>query len=83
MVRAKFTVTEVRKNYYNNGKQVMEGSTVIVLTPQYDNGIPEDQRVAKATPSGRMEMTIDNPPAVEYLKPGGQFYVDFTAVPTT
>lgn len=80
MVRAKFTVTQVRQHYYNNGKEAVKAGTEIVLTPQYDTSIPEDQRFAKATPSGELRMMIDNPSAVEYLKAGEAFYVDFTAV---
>jgi hypothetical protein len=81
MVRAKFTVSQIRQHYWNNGKEVIAGSTEVVLAPQYDTSIPEDQRFAKATPSGEIRMLIDNPAAVEYLKPGEAFYVDFTAVP--
>lgn len=81
MVRAKFVVTEIRQNYYHNGKEAVKGSVTVVLTPQYDTSIEEDHRFSKATPSGRFEMLIDNPPAAEYLKPGEAFYVDLTAVP--
>lgn len=80
MVRAKFVVTEVRKSYFHNGKEVVEGSNTIVLWPQYDTSIEEDKRISKATPSGRIELQIDNPPAAAYLKPGEAFYLDFTAV---
>lgn len=80
MVRAKFTVSAVKQHYWNNGKEVVKSSTEIFLTPQYDTSIPEDQRFAKATPQGGMFLMIDNPSAVEYLKPGEAFYVDFTAV---
>lgn len=76
MVRAKFTVIEVRRHYYS---KTAAGPVTLVLSPMYDTSIPEDQRFSKANPSGRIEMTVDNPSAVEYLKPGGEFYVDFTA----
>lgn len=74
MVRAKFRVTKIAKTHW--------GSTEVTLTPEYDQAIPEDQRFAKATPSGQIQLLIDNPPAVEYLKLGGFFYVDFTEVAT-
>lgn len=77
MVRAKFTVSKIESHFYAGKEQ--PGKTV-VLTPQYDESIPEDRRFAKATPSGEMRMYIDNPSAVEYLKAGEAFYVDFTAV---
>lgn len=71
-VRAKFTVTDIQPLDGNN-----DGKTV-VLTPQYDQAIPEDQRFYQATPTGRFEMTIDNPPALEVLTLGRAFYIDLT-----
>jgi hypothetical protein len=68
-VRAKFTVAEVTKLSPTYGK--------VKLTPQYDNTIPEDVRFAKATPSGSLEMYIDNPPAFEFFEIGKAFYLDF------
>jgi hypothetical protein len=72
MVRGKFQVTKIAKTSF--------GSTEITLSPNYDNTIPEDQKYAKATPSGTIQMTVDNPPAVEYLNLGEYFYVDFMKV---
>lgn len=74
MVRAKFTVTEIRQHSHGG-----EART-IVLSPQYDQSIEEDRRYAKATPSGRIEMYIDNPPAVAAFPMGSVHYVDFTPV---
>lgn len=48
----------------------------IVLEARYDDKIPEDQRFAKATPSGRLEMRVDNPDAVARLTPGKSYYLD-------
>lgn len=77
-VRAKFAVTEERRHVWN-------GAKVVVLTPQYDQSIPEDRRFHDATPSGHFEMTINNPKAVEALMPEGklgkEFYIDLTPVP--
>lgn len=72
MVRAKFMVTKVAKTNY--------GQTEVTLYPQYDNTISEDLQFSKATPSGTIQMMIDNPPASDYLELGKQFYVDFTRV---
>lgn len=72
MVRAKFQVI---------GHEVSEHDgkpTKVVLEPRYDESIPEDQRYAKYTPWGRIEMGIDNPAAVDKLVVGKQYYVDFT-----
>jgi len=69
MVRAKFKVTGIEEH---------PGSRKVVLSTQYDATIPEDVRFNKATPSGRIEMQIDNPAAIEQLPLGKAFYVDFT-----
>lgn len=73
-VRAKFQVSSVKSYAWNpNAKE-------ITLTPQYDTSIPEDRRFAKATPSGTLTMTVDNPAASEQLELGKFFYIDFTPV---
>lgn len=74
MVRGKFMVTEITEMSWS------KDARKVVLTPQYDNTIEEDRRYAKATPSGRIEMQIDNPSALSALPMGKQFYVDFTPV---
>lgn len=73
MVRGKFKVVEITQVHWS------KDARKVVLQPEYDSTIPEDQKYAKATPSGRIEMTIDNPPASDYLAIGKTFYVDFTA----
>jgi hypothetical protein len=76
-VRAKVTVTEHRTHGWQKGGPT---STTVVLTPVYDTSIAEAQRFCKATPSGRMEMQVDNPAALAQLVIGQTFYVDFTPV---
>jgi hypothetical protein len=73
-VRAKMAVIEVARNQW--------GSRKVTFQPQYDQSIPEDQRFQKATPSGSIEMLIDNPPVAEFFEQnlGKAFYVDFTPV---
>ena len=51
-----------------------------MLEPQYDAKLAEDVSFSKATPSGRIEMQIDNPTAIERMPAGKVFYVDFTPV---
>lgn len=75
-VRAKFTVQRHEVHKYSGSYE----STKIVLAPQYDPTIPEDQRFAAASPSGELWMFVDNPAAVEQLPPGKAFYLDFTPV---
>lgn len=78
MVRAKFSVVALDIKQW--GPSPEQSTTRVVLEPRYDDTIPEDVRFQKATPSGRIEMQIDNPAAVAQLVPGKQFYVDFTPV---
>lgn len=78
MVRAKFKVTcvtskELAPNY--------PPQKSITLEPVYDSQIAEDVSFSKATPSGRIEMQIDNPDAISAMPVGTVFYVDFTPVP--
>ena len=70
MVRAKFMVTKVATTSY--------GQKEVTLSPRDDNSIEEEKRFAKYTPSGTIQLFIDNPPALDYLELGKQFYVDFT-----
>ncbi len=41
--------------------------------------IPENQRYHRWTPSGSIEMQIDNPAAAEQFQLGKSYYADFTA----
>jgi len=75
-VRAKFKVQELVSRNCGNGYV----EKTIVLTPQYDQALAEDVSFCKATPTGRIEMRIDNPTAIDLLPVGKLFYVDFTPV---
>ena len=77
MVRGKFRVTSL--TFY--AEPGPTASRKVTLWAQHDDGQPENTRYAKATPSGTIEMTIDNPPAAEVFTPGKVFYVDFTEAP--
>ena len=76
-VRAKFVVTEIIERQYSVHQPKQ---TSIVLEARYDQKLAEDVSFSKATPSGRMEMRIDNPVAIERMPVGTTFYVDFTPV---
>ena len=77
-VRAKFTVTHINETRY--GARPVDAYKTVILEPRYDTTIPEDVRFLTATPTGRMEMRIENPVALEQFIPGKSFYVDFTPV---
>ena len=72
-VRAKFKVTSIISTQLAPTYTQIK----IVLEPQYDQTVAEDVSFCKATPSGRMEMVIDNPVAIERMPIGKTFYVDF------
>jgi hypothetical protein len=75
MVRAKFRVTKIAKTVSGSAEAVE-----ITLTPEYDKSIPEDQNYAKYTPSGTIQLYVDNPAASDQLALGKFFYVDFNEV---
>ena len=70
MVRGKFTLSSITSHNY--GAQTFNFSAV------YDNGTEENKRYAKATPSGQLQMTVDNPPAQAFFELGKAYYLDFS-----
>jgi hypothetical protein len=74
MVRAKFRVVSRTMHSWSATAQT------VVLQPEYDHAIDDDRRFAKATPSGKFEMVVDNPPALEQFLLGRTFYVDFSPI---
>lgn len=70
-MRAKFRLQSVTD--YGNQKR-LEFNAVT-------SGSDENKSWAKFTPSGRIEMMVDNLPAVEGFSPGDEFYLDFTRAP--
>lgn len=71
MIRCKFQLSEVTTYAH--------GTRKFTFTPQYDTSIPEDQRFAKASPSGKFEIYVDNP-AVDW-QVGQFYYFDASPVP--
>lgn len=72
MVRAKMMLVAVTENSWSRTARKL------LFSAQYDSTIPEDQKYALATPSGSIEMLVDNPKALEQFQIGKQYYVDFT-----
>lgn len=75
-VRAKVVLSGVTEHRW--------GTKTLRFDTQYDSSIPEDQRFQTATPSGHIELQIDNPAALAQFELGSAYYVDFSpaAVPT-
>jgi hypothetical protein len=74
MIRGKFVVTS-RTEYENINY------AKVILEARYDSQLPEDQRFAEATPTGKLEMTVTVPAVIEAFKPGKIFYLDFNEAP--
>ena len=68
-VRAKMRLTAVTDHE--------GGSRTLKFWTQYDPSIPEDQRFQKATPSGSIEMMVDNQAVLPHFVLGKHYYVDF------
>lgn len=73
-VRAKFRCnTETHKKWGPTDEQVTRSYE---FTAVYDTETPEDQRFAKATPSGSLTIQVDNPDVS--FEPGKAYYLDIT-----
>lgn len=73
--RAKFTLQSIT-SYGGQGRELR-------FMASYSPELPEDQRFAKASPSGDMRIMIDNPVALAEFegKIGKAFYLDMVEVP--
>lgn len=70
-VRGKFQVQSVTTHSWNPNAKTVKLHAV-------STGSKENESWAKYTPSGTIEMLIENPPAADQLAIGKEFYVDFT-----
>lgn len=78
MVRALFVVNDVLER---KGAEDQPIAQIVKLNPSFANK-PEDPNHAfwKATPTGSLEMTINNPAVFGFFKPGTSYFLDFTAI---
>lgn len=74
-VRAKLKLTQIKEVKYHKD---MPAQTTLRFDCQYDQAIPDDQRFQKATPSGFIDLQIDNPAALAQFELNKCYYVDFT-----
>lgn len=75
-VRARFRCThETIKTWGPTPEQAIRSYEFSAV---YDDGTPENQRFAKATPSGSLTIQVDNPDVT--FKPGGLYHLDITPV---
>lgn len=74
-VRGKFVVTRISEvNYLQKGGRIIELGAVYK-----DPKSEENTMYHAATPSGKIEMTVDNPAAAEFFALNRNVYVDFTS----
>ena len=70
-MRAKFRVEHVI--HYSGARNVKLSAV--------HGGSPENNQFSQASPSGSLEMHINNPAAFDFLEPGKSYYLDFTPAP--
>lgn len=75
MVRAKFRCLVVED--YGQSKKVKFSAACLDGPPMSADQI-DTARFNRATPSGELWMTIDNPNAAIQFKPGSHYYLDFS-----
>jgi hypothetical protein len=76
MVRAKFKVQSIQDST-DADKKVF--SRRVILHPVYsDDPAHENRAFWQATPSGSIDMWINNPAAFDQFEEGAEYYIDFT-----
>ena len=85
MVRAKFKVTQ--RTEHRIAKDDPESrifSVGLVMHPVFSN-VPgyENKAFWDATPSGSLQMSINNPNAFDFFREGKEYYLDFSEAPDT
>ena len=76
MVRCKMIVIE-RKNTFNQWSGTKPTTAVVLYAVSGD----ENKTWAKHTPSGKIEISIDNPDAYDQFELGKTYFVDSTPAP--
>ena len=72
-VRAKFRCCEI-KNYGGT-------NTIYVFSAVSDQSTPENERFTRYTPSGKLELSVDNPAIDGFYEVGEFYYLDMTKAP--
>jgi hypothetical protein len=73
--RCKFRLDSMTHHANYTGKTL-----VFSAVSEATKTIPEDQAFTKYTPTGKLEVTIDNPAVSPMLKVGGFYYLDLTLI---
>lgn len=80
-VRAKFRCIERKETGSNYGPKVEGQKTqeAVVLAAVYG---PGNEAWSKWTPSGRLELAITNPAALDQFTVGEEYFIDITKAPS-
>lgn len=77
-VTAKFRCTSL--NYLDPGVNSKDVIAQLKLSAVYGDG-KENKEWSKYTPTGEITMTVTNPTAVDYFRPGKEYYIVFNEAP--
>lgn len=78
IARCKFQVTNILPAYSTT--EPTSDAKRVVFETRYDNTVVEDRVLTKYTPSGRMDVIIDNPAVTGRLAVGDVVYIDITKI---
>lgn len=73
--RALFFVNDLLERKDKDGNTM---SVIVRMNPSYESGV--NRAFFEATPTGNLEMTINNPAAFGFFRPGQKFWLDFSPV---
>lgn len=76
--RCKFQITNILPAYPSSDP-TSEAKRMVFET-RYDNAIEEDRALTKLTPSGRLDVIVDNPAVTSQFAVGDVVYVDITKI---
>jgi len=80
-LRAKFHCSQVTKLPAWNDLEGQEEVLLTAVGSRSDDDSSEDNQFSEASPNGKMEMTISNPAAMGFFKPGLEYYLDIETCP--
>ncbi len=76
-VQAKFWVSDI--HHQSPSRLTQESVATVTMQPVYADG-GENDSWSRHTPSGKIEMCITNPDAVEQFELGGEYLITFGRV---
>lgn len=71
--RALFVVNDLLERKDKEGNTM---GIIVKMNPSYENGV--NRAFWEATPTGNLEMQINNPVVFDFFRPGRKFWLDFT-----